>query len=367
MKIALNFLSAQIGGGVSFARELTAGLLTEDRENEYLVFVPAQLQIEITGAVTSSRNLTVVGFRSPNILVRLFREQLQLPFLIRRNRVDVLLSPANLASFFAPCRQVLWIQNIDPFHYFRNEGRVRQTRNRLLFWLGKLSIKIAARVVFSSAHSRALVERRLGKPLKKAVTINLGVAAEYFASAKPAPDARPGYILSVSNISKRKNYELLLQAYALLSPALQAAHRLVLVGRVAPGYQAELLSRHKAASAKVVFTGEQKGRALIDYYRQGGIFILPSLVESFGLTVVEAMASGLPVLAADATCLPEIVGEAGLLFDPHDPADLAGKITRVLTDEKLQKELIARGKERAGQFRWSQTARRLLAVFKELS
>jgi glycosyltransferase involved in cell wall biosynthesis len=95
-------------------------------------------------------------------------------------------------------------------------------------------------------------------------------------------------------------------------------------------------------------------------------FVLPSLFEGFGLPLLEAMASGTPVLCSRAASLPEVAGEAALYFDPLDVAALADVMTRCLTDEALRLDLARRGLAQARTFRWEETAQRTLAAFDDL-
>jgi glycosyltransferase involved in cell wall biosynthesis len=100
-------------------------------------------------------------------------------------------------------------------------------------------------------------------------------------------------------------------------------------------------------------------------YRGARLLIFPSLFEGFGLPLLEAMASDCPVVCSNATSIPEVVGDAALLFDPHDPEAIADAIHQVLTDEELRRRLIQAGRERCRQFSWERTARETLKVLEE--
>ena len=105
---------------------------------------------------------------------------------------------------------------------------------------------------------------------------------------------------------------------------------------------------------------------LVSFYNAADVFAFPSLYEGFGLPVLEAMACGTPVVASNAASLPEVVGDAGLLADPHSSEALAKTIASVLEDSELAAELSRRGLERARQFTWERTARGTLAVYHSL-
>ena len=98
-------------------------------------------------------------------------------------------------------------------------------------------------------------------------------------------------------------------------------------------------------------------KILVQLYKQADLAIQPSRMEGFGLTALEAMASGAPVIAANAGALPEVVGDARALFDPGDPAAIAGRITQILSDSALARSLVEQGIARAENFSWERTAR----------
>ncbi|MFC2061479.1 glycosyltransferase family 4 protein [Elusimicrobiota bacterium] len=102
------------------------------------------------------------------------------------------------------------------------------------------------------------------------------------------------------------------------------------------------------------------------YYNAADVFVFPSLYEGFGMPLLEAMACGTPVIAADATCFPEILGDGGMLFDPADAGDLAKKIIRVIKDREIAEKMIRAGKEHVKSFTWENTAARTLDAYREL-
>ena len=113
---------------------------------------------------------------------------------------------------------------------------------------------------------------------------------------------------------------------------------------------------------QVRFLGYRPGRDLPALYRGAACLLFPSLFEGFGMPVLEAMASGCPVVCSNTTSLPEIAGDAALLVDPGDPEALAAAVHQLLTDPDLRAELIARGLERAAAFSWPRHTLETIAV-----
>jgi glycosyltransferase involved in cell wall biosynthesis len=117
----------------------------------------------------------------------------------------------------------------------------------------------------------------------------------------------------------------------------------------------------------VRFTGHLPEAELRQYYVHADALVLPSWYEGFGLPPLEAMACGVPVAVSRRASLPEVCGEAAVYFDhPEDPADIAAGIGRLLGDEALRRELVARGRERAREFTWDRAAEGTLEVIRSL-
>lgn len=177
------------------------------------------------------------------------------------------------------------------------------------------------------------------------------------------------FVLYVGAVDPRKNLAVLIEAFALLSPECRAAHCLVIAGPL-QGVERRMVqvmcARHGMGANDFVFCGHVSDDELIELYNACAIFVFPSTHEGFGLPPLEAMACGAPVLAADCTSLPEVVGRADLLFDPHKPTDLAGRMDGILTDIGMGAELRTWGIARAAEFSWEECARRTLDAFEAL-
>jgi glycosyltransferase involved in cell wall biosynthesis len=161
-----------------------------------------------------------------------------------------------------------------------------------------------------------------------------------------------------------KNHVRLLEAFATLKRETGLPHKLVLVGSRWSG--AELIDAKVEAlglGGEVVFPGFVPNELLPVLYAAADVFVFPSLFEGFGIPVLEAMACGTPVCAASTSSIPEVVGDAGLLFDPVEPAAIAASMQRLLTDEPLRERLVRLGLEQAKGFSWDEAA---AAVLEEL-
>jgi glycosyltransferase involved in cell wall biosynthesis len=175
------------------------------------------------------------------------------------------------------------------------------------------------------------------------------------------------YLLFVGTLEPRKDLPTLLRAFALLGPSAKDVC-LALAGR--PGWLYEQvydLVKSLGLSDRVRFLGGVPGGDLPALYSGARLFVLPSLYEGFGMPVLEAMACGAPVVCANTSSLPEIAGDAALLFPPGDEAALAQAISALLSDEDLCRQLTERGFVQAARFSWEATARQTLAVYSGLA
>jgi glycosyltransferase involved in cell wall biosynthesis len=179
------------------------------------------------------------------------------------------------------------------------------------------------------------------------------------------------FFLYVGGLSPHKNLPRLIEGFA-RSALGREGFRLVLVGDTGDVFHThvpelrEAVTRHGLAG-RVVFTGFVPDEDLVTFYSRAEALVQPSLMEGFGLPPVEAMACGTPVVSSTAGSLPEVVGDAGVFFDPTDVGRLAGALRRVVHEPSLRTDLAAKALRRASRFRWSETARAVLDAFESLA
>lgn len=170
-------------------------------------------------------------------------------------------------------------------------------------------------------------------------------------------------ILFVGSLKRHKNIERLVDAYINLR-VKGIQHRLVVIGRYRPR-EADILEKIKTTDA--LYLEEIIDEDLVAIYNLSSLLVLPSLYEGFGLPALEAMACGVPVVSSSASSLPEVVGNAGILFDPYDISDISDKVYQVLMDKGLRQDLIEKGFKRVGDFSWDRAAKQTLDVYREVA
>jgi len=174
----------------------------------------------------------------------------------------------------------------------------------------------------------------------------------------------PKYILWVGTIEPRKNLITLIKMYAQLKP-WHGVYSLVLGGGLGWKYE-EVLPLVQALEKEVKITGYLPQEDLIPLYAGADLFVYPSLYEGFGLPLLEAMASGLPIVASKTSSIPEVVGDAGILVDPLNLNELGEAVNRLLRDASLRTSLKEKGMQRAREFTWEKAAQETLTSYQEV-
>jgi len=283
-------------------------------------------------------------------------EQLGLPVRLRRLRADLVHTPNCFLPLARPCPGVVTIHDL-AFEEFPQDFAARTGWKYRTFT--PLSARSAQRVICVSGFTAADVVRRYDvdearvRVIPNAPSLPLG--------DEPPPREGP-YLLAVGDLRPKKNLLRLMEAFrALRREGLE--HRLVLAG--VDGGERERV-RAAAGGEPVVLTGYVSDARLDALMRGADVLVHPSLYEGFGLVLVEAMARGVPVVAARATALPETGGDGAEYFDPLDAGDMAAAIRRVLSDAQRRAELVRRGRLRAAALSWEQTGALTAAVYEEL-
>jgi glycosyltransferase involved in cell wall biosynthesis len=198
---------------------------------------------------------------------------------------------------------------------------------------------------------------------RRAITIHSGVNIPATDDRRPATDLPQRYILFVSTIEPRKNLDVLLDAFESLRARGAYDGALVIAGRI--GWKSERIAA-RLRRPGIHHLDYIRASELEAVYQGAEVFVFPSLYEGFGFPLLEAMALGVPAIAARSSSLPEIGGDAPLYFEPSDARELERLIGRVIADPALRAEMIARGRARAAAFRWSDAAAKTLEVFRRV-
>jgi glycosyltransferase involved in cell wall biosynthesis len=291
-----------------------------------------------------------------------------LPRAARRARVDVLHAPAYTAPFWSGIPMVLTIHDVS---YARHPEWFPYRRDALRRAFYRRSALSADVVVTDSQFSASEIRAAYGIDGSRLVVIPLGVAASFLA-APPAGRPLPAgvttpFVLHVGDLHERRNLPM---AVAAVLDARSRVPELSSLSLVLAGVDRGVgdrvrdLAAAAGAANAVAVLGPVEEDALRTLYDRAQALVYPSLYEGFGLPILEAMACGTPVLASRAASMPEVVGDAGVLLDPHRSADWTAALAALASDSARREDLRARGRARATQFTWERTARRMLEVYR---
>ncbi len=235
------------------------------------------------------------------------------------------------------------------------------------------SIRAAEQVITDSQSARDQIIEHYHVPESKisAIPIGPGPAAAPISLVEARAelagmgvDSQRPYLLAVGNLQPRKNLVRLLEAFKELVGARGHDLDLVIVGP--RHFRAEdTIAASESVAERVRFTGYVTDRQLAAFYRCCTAFVFPSLYEGFGLPALEAMSHGIPIACSNAGSLPEVCGDAALLFDPHSVEAITDAVDRIVVDAELRKRLSATGSARARQFSWTKSAELTLAVYEK--
>ncbi len=371
LRVGLNFvfLCERAGGAGRYAEELPGALLAADPRTELHLFVSRELPEALREAPWASDvhwiTLPLHPSRSPLHVPAQFAG---LPILALARRLDVLHSPANTGPAVAPgvasvisLLDLIWLHRADEWE----ASRYVQRRMRLFV---DHCVRRADRLfAISRAAADDFVRTLSIRPDRIDVTplgvrLPTGEPRVSEGALRARLELGTGrVVLCVAQKRPYKNLGRLVQAL----PELDEDVILVLPGSPTP-YESELraLAADLGVADRVRFPSWLSDAELDELYALSEVFVLPSLIEGFGIPVLEAMARGVPVACSNVTALPEVAGDAALQFDPERDEEISGAIRKLLDDRELAASLVARGHARVQLFTWKRTGELSLAGYR---
>ena len=371
-----------------FTRHMLTALLEIDRDNDYLFFMDSdtaratdlpkraeQVVVELSASPTQAASAE--GRRSLGDMLRMGRA-------VSRTPMDVFFFPSVYTYFpvWGSFRKIVAIHDVIAEQY---PELIFKSRKNRLFWNLKtwLAVRQSDLVLTVSQFSKHGIAEHFKLPEDHIRVVSEGSADTFgpvsdrsrisavLSSWGLTEESR--YILYVGGIAPHKNLVTLLRAFGGLMKFPEYADvRLVMVG----DYEHDVFLIDEDLKAgmkdpqfreKVIYTGYVSDEGLNCLYNGAHIFVLPSFCEGFGLPALEAMSCGTVVIGSNTTSIPEVVGDAGLFFDPYSEQELQDHLRRLLDDDALRESLGRRSLERAATFSWQRSAAETLAVFSAMA
>jgi len=393
-QVLINALASTAGGGITYLRNVLPRLEQCDRQNRYIVLVPPQLADDYARFESERVKIETVR-RLGGAAGRLLLEQTWLRAFIRLRKIDVLISLGNFALLACAIPQILFSRNDLYFSpEFDDELKSRGdylalAAHRLKSLMARASIKQATINVTPTAAFASRIHGYNGLSECKFEVLHFGFDPEVFiAGNEPLPARQEAALrpreslrrlLYVSHYNYYRNFETLIRALPLIKREIeQREGRGVLLalttdikrGAVYDGYDAtaaaELIDRLGVREDIAMLGAVEYGKSH-QLYALCDLFVCPSYSESFGHPLLEAMASGLPVISANLEVQREVCGEAAIYFDTFDETDLARKCVVALLNGDLRTVLKERGLERARLFSWDEHVSKLVKMIERCS
>lgn len=374
MKVGFNLLfllPEKVGGTETYSRGMIESLEKLDKENEFFIFCNRE---NFQSFKFKSKNFQKV-FSPVKASIRFLRilwEQAVLPIQAWFKKIDVLVSLGYVCPLFISCKSIVVIYDLNWFFHPEEFSFLERIAWKTLV---SFSAKRADLIVTTSKNSKKDITRILKIPKGKISVVYGGIDRERFKPIKNGKGhtvikekygIKDRFLLTVSASYYFKNLDKLIDAFKDISEKFSDLQLLVvgLSGRAKPG----ILKKIKKYNFenKVIIAGWVPDEDLPLLYSAAEVYIHPSLYEGFGLPVLEAMACGCPVVSSNAASLPELVGDAAILADATETQALKNAIIKILTNQKLRKELILKGLKRVKKFTWIQTATTVRNLIRKL-
>jgi len=366
MRVLIDGSMAQAGGGFTYLANVLPNIAVLSPESQFRVLLRNP---KLADALPERSNLEVELLEPvAGIRQRLQFSYLEAPRLAKQWKADLYYSAGETVPLRTSCPSIASFQNPNVFSRQPLQWPWKQrVRLSLLRVMAAVSARCAQRVMFVSEDSAQWIGDQLGLPESHRAPIQHGINADHWSEPLDAPLHPNPYILSVSSIYRYKNYVRLIEAYTELAKRRNEIPDLVIIGDDQdPEYAQQMYQARDASGAlaeKIHILGEIPYAEIQSYYAGAAAFVFPSYLETFGIPLLEAMASGLPTVAADIPVFREVGGDAVLYADPFDTADLAKAMEHALHTDGVARALARRGRERAREFTWEKTAMELLHLF----
>ena len=367
MKIGVNtlfFIPKEVGGTETYLTEVLREMAKLSGPDQFILFTNRENDGYLRRLLSTYPNVSFnsLPVRAMNRYARILAEQTILPLRVAQAAVDILWSPGYTAPIFVFCPQVVTIHDMQYKRYPEDLGIIARWTTALLV---NMAIRRCRRIIAVSEFSSQEIIHFTGVKRKKIHVIR-EAAAPIFSQPLSIDEKRNRlqnviksdrpYLLCVANSYPHKNIPILIEAFCQLESDIP--HDLVLVGQPRlgePGVQQALMQIKDPSRVQRLFHVPRE--ALIALYQDADLFVFPSLYEGFGLPVLEAMMSGVPVLTTRTASIPEVGGDDVQYFDGQNTSELSQRIKAILAwDKEDRRTVIRKAQAHAKGFSWQRCA-----------
>ena len=362
MKIAVNcwiLRNKKIDGIGNFTIETLRLLIITHPEIEFQILCDKNFTEDYFDFPNAKKYHIFPPYRHP--LLYLFFMEIVVGFFLKKHKPDLFLSMEGFLCLSTKCKQLPIIYDLN----FEHQPKDLPFRNRIYFrtFYPKFARK-ATRVVTISEYSKNDIADTYKIPLNKIDNVSCGVKENFYPlidNSKQITRDRytkgAEYFFFIGSMHPRKNIVRLLQAFELFKKKSNAPIKLVLAGNIFWGDESvQAIISIMNAKDDIVFTGRISDGELVNLLGSAFALTFVPTFEGFGLPIVEAFQSDVPVICSSTTSMPEVAGNAALMVDPFSVEDIAEKMTQLWNNQFLRKELIEKGRLQKNLFTWKRTS-----------
>ena len=341
----------------TYSVEIIKALAKIDSKNQYILYSPKSLKNKLPDLGSN--------FESRIIPFGKFWTQIRLSFEMAINKPDIFFIPAHTLPLIHPKKTIVTLHDLG----FKHFPELYSPTDILYHnWAMNHAVKRAYHIITDANFTKKdLISQYTIDPAKISV-VPLGYDEEVFKPLKKKKISKP-YIFYIGRLEEKKNIVGMIRAYGILRKEKSIKHQFILAGRPGFGYEKILKEIEKLPSnirKDVKLTGYIDQESYVDYLKNSSILFFCTFFEGFGLPVIEAMASGIPVVASNRTSIPEITGSSAVLVNPEKPFEMAVELSRVINNKGLEKALISKGLVRASLYSWQKTAKKTLHILENI-
>lgn len=382
MRIAINALGSILKdtGGKNYLINFIKNIKKIDNDNEYFLFLshPKENIFELNGK--DRFKVVYIKGSSASPYAKVFFEQFILPLYLIKYKIDVVYFPGNYISVFTNKPTLLFIQSVLDFYVSKDISIIKRLYRQLLL---RISIRKAKKIIAPSIYAKDLIMQNFKIDSSKIDVVYHGIDRELFNNKISSEEFKKGiellkkyginknYILYVAALWDYKNHEKLIIAFEKLVNQKEKDLMLVLIGSGLGTNKDYLdyiynLPEKLGIKEEVIFIDNIELYELSLFYKMAQVFVFPSLCESFGFPVIEAMSCGIPVICSNSFALPEITGDAAILINSEYEAEILKAMDSVLSSDSLIEELKEKSVKRAELFSWEKSVSKTLNILNNL-
>ena len=353
----------ELGGIVVYTKNIIENLLEIDKKNKYVFLYNDP---SLLGTYSKYKNVKEVVISFQN---KLLWDQIGVPRVVRSEKIDIIFNPKLSIPLFAPAKKIFTLPGLEQFvlpNVFR--------------WYDRLSSRIMSPLYCRRANAIIVMTETARTNLKKYLNVSDDKIKVIYAShherfeviknkkdllaIKQKYNLPENYIFFIGGITPLKNFSNIIKAFKIIKDKIPV--KLVMAGFKRWKYTSDLeLIKKLELQDDVINLGFVPDDDLPYLYSSARCLLFPSLYEGFGIPILEAHASGCPVICSKTGCTPEVSGKAALLVNPYDYKEIAKAVFDILNDMDLREKLIASGLDNLKRFSWSKNARQTLELFEK--